>query len=61
MSLDKALKGLKFDKRMIHWNLTNGQLSEQEYKKYLEDLKDVGNNVDLINLESSDDENQSQH
>lgn len=48
-SLDKANQNLKFDKRLIEWNLNNGQLTQEEYKKYLESLPDLGNNVELLN------------
>lgn len=61
MSIEKSLKNLKFDKRMIQWNINNKQLTQEELKKHLESLPDLGHQVDLINLESSNDENQSQH
>ena len=36
-SLDK----LKFDKRMVKWNLNKKVLTEKEYKKHLDSLKDI--------------------
>lgn len=50
MSLDKAMKNLKFDKRLTEWSINNGQLSKEDHKKYLEQLPDLANNVDLIKM-----------
>jgi hypothetical protein len=50
MSLHKALKNLKFDKRLTEYNLNKGLLSQDELKKHLESLQDVGSKIDLINF-----------
>lgn len=57
------MKNLKFDKRLIEWNLRNGIITQEEYKKYLEQLPDSGGNVDLLNLnrESSSNSEEPQH
>lgn len=39
--LFKSLKDLKFDKRMIKWNLNRKILNMEEYKKHLQSLKDI--------------------
>lgn len=50
MSLEKAVKNLKFDKRLTEWSISNGQITEVEYKKYLDNLPDVSSNVELMKL-----------
>lgn len=39
--LPEMLKKLKYDKRMINWNLRQKLLTEEEYKKHLSSLKDL--------------------
>ena len=46
--LGESLKKLKFDNRMVKWNTRQNLLTEDEYKKHLENLKDVS---DLQNTE----------
>ena len=59
MSLDKALKNLKFDVRMTEFNLKNGVISKEELNAHLGQLTDSGNNSEKLSLEegrsSSDD------
>ncbi len=50
MSLDKALKNLKFDKRLTEYNLNKGLLQKEELEKHLQSLEDVGHKVDLVRL-----------
>ena len=50
MSAEQGNKGLKFDKRLLEWNLNNGQLSKEELKKHLEQLPDLSNRVDLLRM-----------
>ncbi len=50
MSLDKALKNLKFDKRLTEYNLNKNLLTKEELDKHLQSLDDVGHKVDLVNL-----------
>lgn len=50
MSLDKAMKNLKFDKRLTEINLGNGQMSKDELKKHLEALPDLKDKVEMVNL-----------
>ena len=39
--LSEDLKKLKFDKRMIKWNMRQKLLTEKEYKQHLGSLEDV--------------------
>ncbi len=55
MSLDKAMKMLKYDKRLTEWNLNHGQLSQEEMNKHLEQLPDSAANVDLLNINAPSD------
>jgi hypothetical protein len=50
VSLDKSLKNLKFDKRLTEYNLNKGLLTQDELKKHLETLQDVGSKIDLVSL-----------
>ncbi len=50
MSLDKSLKNLKFDKRLTEYNLNKGLLTQDELKKHLDALQDVGSKIDLVSL-----------
>ncbi len=45
---DLSLKKLKFDKRMVKWNMRQKLLTEDEYKNHLGNLEDVS---DLKNTE----------
>ena len=50
MTLDKAIKNMKFDIRLMERNLKNGLITEKEYQEYLKSLPDNSQNVDLVNL-----------
>ncbi len=50
MSAEQGNKGLKFDKRLLEWNLNNGQLSKEELKKHLDQLPDLSNRIDLLRM-----------
>ena len=39
--LPDMLKKLKYDKRMLNWNLRQKLLTEKEYKKHLDSLEDL--------------------
>lgn len=60
-SLNKANKNLKFDKRLTDWNLNNGHISREEWKKYLESLPDLAGRIDLINLSAEEKPRQDAH
>ncbi|MBK9323625.1 MAG: hypothetical protein IPM97_11900 [Bdellovibrionaceae bacterium] len=61
MSLDKAMKNLKFDKRLIEWHVNNGQLSQEELKAYLASLPDMGHNIAMNVPEDGQGENKQEH
>jgi hypothetical protein len=50
MSAEQGNKSLKFDKRLLEWNLNNGQLSKEELKKHLDQLPDLANRVDMLRM-----------
>lgn len=54
MSFENATKNLKYDKRMIDWNINNNQISKEELKKHLDSLPDLAENVDLIKFNEED-------
>ena len=39
--LPEMLKKLKYDKRMLNWNLRQKLLTKEEYDKYLKSLEDL--------------------
>lgn len=47
---NQAMKDMKFDKRLIDWNLANGLITKEELEKYLQSLPDLGSKVELFNL-----------
>ena len=51
MSLDQAMKKLKFDSRLIEHNLATGQITKEEYEAYLKSLPDSATQASAINLE----------
>lgn len=54
MSLDKAMKNLKFDKRLTEWYINNGQLTKAELEAYLKTLPDMAHNIDLSDSDSDE-------
>lgn len=59
MSLAKAMKNLKFDKRLTEWYINNGQLTKEELEAYLKTLPDMAHNIDLS--DDTESESQEQH
>ena len=51
MSLDKAMKNLKYDSRLTEYNLNSGILSPEELKKYLESLPDLAPQSESLDLD----------
>lgn len=43
MSLDQAMKNLKFDTRMLEIQLSRGTLTQPELQKHLDTLPDLAN------------------
>ena len=50
MSLKKEIENLKFDKRMIDWNISRNLLTQDELKKHLSELPDSSHNLASIEL-----------
>lgn len=50
MSLSKELEKLKYDKRLIDWNVAHGKWSKDDLKKYYDSLPDLASNVDAFDL-----------
>ena len=51
MSLDKALKNLKFDVRMTEYNVNNSVITKEELKNHLTQLPDLAANSEQIDLD----------
>jgi hypothetical protein len=56
MSLEKALKNIKFDKRLTEIHVSRGVLSREEQEKHLKELPDLSHNVELASGEDTDDD-----
>ncbi len=50
MSLSKEVEKLKYDKRLIDWNVSRGKFAKEELQKYLASLPDLASNVDHFGL-----------
>lgn len=50
MSLSVELEKLKYDKRLLDWNVSRGKISKDELKTYLGSLQDLASNVDHFAL-----------
>jgi hypothetical protein len=50
MGLSKEIEKLKYDKRLIDWNVSRGKFPKEELNKYLGSLPDLANNVDYFGL-----------
>lgn len=61
MSLDKAIKNLILDTRMIELNLSQGQLTKEELKKHLDALPDLANNCETLDIEDRNSSKNEQH
>lgn len=53
MSLNKAYEKMKYDRRLLDLNLRLGQITQEEYDKFVNSLPDVGDNSEKINIEDS--------
>lgn len=47
MSLDKAIKNLRYDKRLIEIHIHRGSLTKAEVDKHIAELPDLAHNVEL--------------
>lgn len=46
---------IKFDSRMVEFNLTRGTLTKEEYEKYLASLPDLSAQAEKIELDETSD------
>jgi len=51
MSLDKAMKRLQFDSRLVEFNLRTGQIKKEELEKHLASLPDSAANAGKLEIE----------
>lgn len=58
MSLNKAIEGLKFDKRLIELNLKLGRITREEAEQYIRSLPDLQAQCEKLDIEK--DEQQTQ-
>ena len=57
--LAESLKQLKYDRRMINWNLRQKRITKEEYEKHLSELKDISFMKDTMKEEFQGESNQS--
>ena len=50
--LNKCLDEMKFDTRLVNFNIENGIVTREEYEAYLKTLNDVADKSMLINLDA---------
>ncbi|MFZ4405571.1 MAG: hypothetical protein ACOYOK_15865 [Pseudobdellovibrionaceae bacterium] len=55
MSLDKAMKNMRYDKRLTQWHLNNGQMTKEDLKAHLESLPDLSHNADFVSIDADSD------
>ena len=47
-NLDKALDSLKFDSRMVEWNVQNGVITNEQLQTHLSQLKDMSPQIEKL-------------
>lgn len=50
MALSKELEKLKYDKRLLEWNVERGHVSKADLKSYLDSLPDLAANTEQFSL-----------
>lgn len=48
MGLNEELEKMKFDTRLVDWNLKHKKIKEGDLKKHLSELPDCSHNVDRM-------------
>ena len=51
MSLAEATKNLKFDTRLTESNLAKGEMSKEDWAKYLATLPDMASNIETFTID----------
>ena len=54
MSLNKALQGLKFDKRLFELNMKQGRLTKEEIEQYEKSLQDLESQCEKLDIEKEE-------
>jgi len=53
MKFNDAIAKLKFDKRMVNWNIKQNVLTEKELKEHIAGLDDLTSRVGTVQLDES--------
>ncbi len=59
MGLKQKIYDIKFDKRLIEFNLKNSHISPSEYKQFLKELEDLSQNSNSVTLDEDEELMQS--
>ena len=51
MSLDKAMKNLKYDSRLLEHNLSTGIITKEEYDKFMKQLPDLSTQSEKLEID----------
>lgn len=54
MSLNKALEGLKFDKRLVELNIKQGRVTKEEIEQNTQNLPDLESQCEKLDIEKED-------
>lgn len=52
MKLEQSIENLKYDTRLIDYNLKHNKVTKEEYQNYLQSLNDSSNDCQAIELET---------
>ena len=50
MGLWKEVEKLRYDKRLMDWNISQGKMTKAEYQKHFASLPDSAENVDASHM-----------
>ena len=59
--LAESLQKLKYDKRMVNWNLRQKLITKEEYEKHLTSLEDLSHMKEEMKEEPQAEESQKDH
>lgn len=59
MSLDKAIRNLKFDVRMTEFNMNNNVVSKDEQQKHMSQLEDCAAQAEPLKIDGAKDDVES--
>lgn len=54
MSFENAMNKMKFDIRLLDYNLSHGYITKEDYNKYKAQLEDLSSMVAPLNSEAAD-------